>query len=91
MHHQFHARERASVRQIPDEAVEAVVAEPELTWPSKSTTGRPVTVCQRGAIRVIVSDEDRSVISVMWVHSRTGGGDPSPEQAERLIHAVVGR
>jgi len=89
--HQFHARERACVRLIPDEAVEAVIAEPELTWPSKSSSGRAVTACQRGAIRVIVSDEDRSVITVMWVHGRTGGADPSPAQAERLINEVVDR
>jgi hypothetical protein len=91
MHHQFHARERACIRQIPDEAVAAVVAEPDLTWPSESSSGRPVTACQRGAIRVIVSDEDGSVITVMWVHSRTGGADPSPAQAERLINEVVAR
>ena len=91
MHHQFHARERASLRHIPDAAIESVVNEPELTWPSKSSSGRPVTACQRGAVRVIVADEDRSVVTVMWVHDLTGGTDPDPAQAEHLLRKVMGR
>lgn len=89
MNKKHHACLRAVARRIPDEAVARVVAYPHLTWPSVSTEGRAVTVCQRGAIRVIVGDDLESIVSVIWVHSRTGGSDPSPEEADRLVQEVL--
>lgn len=89
MQKQFHAQARASERQIPDAVVDKVRDDPHLTWPSKSDEGRPVTVYQRGAIRVIVGDDGETIVSVMWVHSRTAGSDPSPSEAERLIAEVL--
>lgn len=89
MHKVFHACDRATARRIPDEAVAKVINHPDLTWPSTSTAGRPVTVYQRGAVRVIVGDDHESIVSVMWVHARTGGSDPLPAEAERFIWEVL--
>lgn len=88
MQNRIHALARATERRIPDAAVARVKDEPELTWPSISNEHRPVTVCQRGAIRVIVGEDD-SIVSVMWVHSRTGGADPSPVKAGHLLREVL--
>jgi hypothetical protein len=89
MYKQDHARCRASERQIPDEVVAKVKSDPELRWPSSSHEGRPVVVCQRGAVRVIVGDDGESIVTVMWVHSRTGGTDPSSVEAARLLNEVM--
>lgn len=89
VHKRGHARYRTSQRRIPDDVVSRVRRDPELRWPSTSEEGRPVTVCQRGAIRVIVGDDGNSIVTVMWVHSRTGGADPSPTEAEHLLREVL--
>jgi len=86
---QAHARYRTSQRRIPDDVVTKVRNDPELRWPSTSHEDRRVTVCQRGAVRVIVGDDGESIVTVMWVHSRTGGADPSSTEAERLLREVL--
>lgn len=90
MQTRVHARCRASERRIPDDVVTKVKNDPELSWPSTSNEGRPVTVCQRGAVRVIVGDDGETIVTVMWVHSRTGGADPSSVEADRLLREVLG-
>lgn len=89
LHKRAHARYRTSQRRIPDDVVSKVRNDPELRWPSTSDEDRPVTVCQRGAVRVIVGDDGESIVTVMWVHSRTGGADPSSTEAERLLREVL--
>lgn len=89
MYKVFHACDRATVRRIPDEVVCKVVTDPDLTWPSLSAEGRSVTVYQRGAVRVIVGDDHESIVSVMWVHARTGGKDPVAAEADELIREVL--
>lgn len=89
LHKQAHAHHRTSQRRIPDAVVCKVRNDPELRWRSNSDEGRPVTVCQRGAVRVIVGDAGESIVTVMWVHSRTGGADPSSTEAARLLREVL--
>ena len=84
----FHAHARASARGIPDAVVHRVVSAPELRWPSTSAAGHTVTVHQRGAVRVVVG-ADGTVVTVMWVHAKSGGSDPTPTQAARLIEEVM--
>lgn len=61
-----HAAAAAAVRGIPVEEICAVLADPDLTYPSMSSEGKNVTVMERDRVRIVVGEDGQAIVSAAW-------------------------